>query len=75
MAFLLFAIENEYTNDSGEPCSLDDHLAYLRKWGGSADNFDIAESLSEAEELADVVYFDAVVVEDLDYNVVYESVD
>jgi len=73
--YLLFTIDNEYSDDNGVTCTFDDHLAYLNKWGGSGDNYDSADCLKEAIEMADSEHFDVAVVDSMSYDVVYESVD
>lgn len=68
MTFFVFNVENDYTTDEGKPCSLEGHLRYLEKWGGSPDFFDSAETLEEAIFIADDEYGDFVVVEDLEWT-------
>jgi len=71
--YLLFTADNEYTDDTGVTCTLDDHLAYLSKWGGSSDNYDRFDDLKEAIDEADSEAFDVVVVDSMSYEVIYES--
>jgi len=69
--YLLFTTAAEYSDENGVTCTLEDHLAYLYKWGGSADNFDSADTIKEAIELADAEGFDVAVVDTIDYEIVY----
>ena len=66
--YCLFLDDGRYTDEEGAACSMDEHLAYLRKWGGTPDmwcghdDFDVA--VEEARTWAPKV----VVMTDDEYN-------
>jgi hypothetical protein len=49
MRYLTFIEDRKYTTDDGEECSLAEHLADLRKWGGTPDFFDSDDNLQKAK--------------------------
>ena len=60
-----------WSDSSFEQGYLEEHLKYLRDWGGTPDMWDSFNDLREAILAADKM-FDAYVVTDDSYNIIYE---
>ena len=66
--FVLFWTTNSFTDDNGEPCTLDEHLASLRQWGGTPDMWQAFEDGTEAVQAALSLAPTEILMTDGEYN-------
>jgi len=66
--FVLFWTDVQYTDDDGEPCTLDEHLESLRGWGGTPQMWDAFEDGTEAVQAALSEAPTEIVMTDGEYN-------
>lgn len=73
MRYLIFNTEKEYTDEYGDPCSLDAHLIYLALYGGTPDSWFNTDDLMEAINEAKKQHFDTIIVdEEHGYETIYQ---
>ncbi len=68
--FLIFDRDGAYTTEDGDPCTLGEHLDYLRTWGGTPDMWDAFETKAAAQSAADRAPFEnwLIISENHDYR-------
>lgn len=65
MRYLIFLENRDYTDETGAPSTLWDHLEYLRQYGGTPDSFEAHEDLNVAKSAALKLEEPAIVIDDL----------